>query len=137
MSTLVVDRQLSEESAELPQSPHRRVAAPVRAPRRGGQLRGPNARPLRAVPAPSLGLSSTARAQACLVTPTSSTPDWRLTERGVALVLVVALMLAVAALTVVGLTAVRVTSPRYEVSSIHPGSTAVAVGGIDRAGLGS
>jgi hypothetical protein len=40
-----------------------------------------------------------------------------LTERGVALVVVVGLMIATAALAVISLTALRVTSERYEVSA--------------------
>jgi len=37
----------------------------------------------------------------------------RLTERGIAVILVVALMIAVAAAMMIGLTALRVTSPDY------------------------
>jgi hypothetical protein len=38
---------------------------------------------------------------------------WRLTERGIALVLVTGLLIVTAALTVIGLTALRVTGERY------------------------
>lgn len=41
-------------------------------------------------------------------------PTWRLTDRGVAVVLVVGLMIMVAALTVVGLTAMSVTGDGYQ-----------------------
>ena len=44
----------------------------------------------------------------------SSAPTWQLTDRGVAVVLVVGLMIMVAALTVVGLTAVKVTGAGYQ-----------------------
>ena len=47
--------------------------------------------------------------------------SWRLTDRGVAVVLVVGLMIMVAALTVVGLTAVQVTGSDY-----RPGGSALA-----------
>ena len=39
--------------------------------------------------------------------------SWRLTERGIAVVLVARLLIVTAALTVVGLTALRVTGERY------------------------
>ena len=45
-----------------------------------------------------------------------SRPTWRLTDRGVAVVLVVGLMIMVAALTVVGLTAMSVTGEGHQVS---------------------
>lgn len=41
-------------------------------------------------------------------------PTWRLTERGVAVVLVTGLMIMAAALTVVGLTAAKVTGDGYQ-----------------------
>jgi hypothetical protein len=39
--------------------------------------------------------------------------DWRLTDRGVAVVMVIAAMILTAALVVIGLTVVRVTGPDY------------------------
>ena len=53
---------------------------------------------------------------------TASAPIWRLTDRGVAVLLVSGLMIMVAALTVVGLTAVTVTGEGYRatVSSSLP-----------------
>jgi hypothetical protein len=61
------------------------------------------------------------RPQACAVeapAPRIVTGDagWRLTERGIALVLVTGLLIVTAALTVVGLTALRVTGERYAAS---------------------
>jgi hypothetical protein len=41
---------------------------------------------------------------------------WRLTDRGVAVVLVAGLMIMVAALTVIGLTALKVTGEGYRVT---------------------
>ena len=39
--------------------------------------------------------------------------DWRLTDRGIAAVMVIAGMILTAALVVIGLTAIRVTGPDY------------------------
>ncbi|MGH3340639.1 MAG: hypothetical protein ACRDPL_17665 [Propionibacteriaceae bacterium] len=39
--------------------------------------------------------------------------DWRLTDRGIAVVMVIAVMILTTALVVIGLTAVRVTGPDY------------------------
>jgi hypothetical protein len=47
---------------------------------------------------------------------------WRLTDRGIALVLVTGLLIVTAALAVVGLTAVRVTGERYS----DPGHSVLA-----------
>ncbi|HEY5783300.1 MAG TPA: hypothetical protein VIT65_00830 [Microlunatus sp.] len=54
--------------------------------------------------------------------PTVCAPTWRLTDRGVAVLLVAGLMIMVAALTVVGLTAITVTGEGYRatVSSSLP-----------------
>jgi hypothetical protein len=41
--------------------------------------------------------------------------DWRLTDRGIAVVLVIAAMILTAAIAVIGITAVRVTSPGGDV----------------------
>ena len=48
-----------------------------------------------------------------LVQETTAPSEWRLTDRGIALVMVVAVMILTAALAVIGLTAVRVTSADY------------------------
>jgi ferric-dicitrate binding protein FerR (iron transport regulator) len=40
-------------------------------------------------------------------------PAWRLTDRGIAVVMVIAAMILTAALIVIGLTVVRVTEPDY------------------------
>jgi hypothetical protein len=40
-----------------------------------------------------------------------ATADWRLTDRGIAVVMVIAAMILTAAITVIGITAVRVTGP--------------------------
>jgi multisubunit Na+/H+ antiporter MnhC subunit len=55
--------------------------------------------------------------RACRVDRVSqSATSWRLTDRGIALVLVLTAMIVLAAVTVVGLTAWRVTSPGYQTS---------------------
>ena len=44
--------------------------------------------------------------------------SWRLTDRGIALVLVLTALIVLAAVTVIGLTAWRVTSPGYETTAV-------------------
>ena len=100
----------------------RRFAPAVRRPwGRDDRFRGPRLRP---TISPSFGVSATriddlavdlpVRPKACA---TVSAPRWRLTERGIAVVLVAGLMIVVAALTVVTATALRVTSDSYQVTS--------------------
>jgi hypothetical protein len=48
-----------------------------------------------------------------LVLETTAPSEWRFTDRGIAVVMVVAVMILTAALAVIGLTAVRVTSADY------------------------
>jgi hypothetical protein len=102
----------------------RRSAAPlVRPGHRGGRSTGPKLRPA-PTPAPSVARSgATATRRACRVragvpSPALVSPpreaSWRLTERGIAVVLVVVAMIAVAALAVVVPTALRVTGERYQ-----------------------
>ena len=95
-----------------------RPAAPSRAPgrpgRRAGRGTGPQARPAR----PLAGGTRVLRPQSCTVEApapraAAAGSSWRLTERGIALVLVTGLLIVTAALTVVGLTALRVTGERY------------------------
>ena len=76
------------------------------------QRGGPRARALSGVPGPSLRRSQVSAARGCLVEATAPLPV-RLTERGIAVIVVVALMIAVAAAMMIGLTAFRVTSPDY------------------------
>ena len=105
------------------------AATPTRTrPRRTGPGVGPAARPrqLRFAAPPA------ARAQGCRVVPPvavaaaapASAPSWRLTERGVAVVLAVAAALVVASVVVVGLTALRVTGDGYRAS--HASDAVVA-----------
>lgn len=96
----------------------------LRRPGRGsGRASGPSFRPSSVLP-PPIGRPPTTPARSCVVSMPetrelrASVPvsAWRLTERGVAVVLVTGLMIMVAALTVVGLTAVKVTGAGYQPS---------------------
>ena len=100
-----------------------RPLRPRRPARGSGRGAGPTLRPVEACPAPRLAQTPVAAVRSCVVpspeadvslAPASSAPAWRLTDRGVATVLVVGLMIMVAALTVVGLTAFRVTGGTYQ-----------------------
>lgn len=112
-------------AVEQPLTAQRTVAAPVRAPgrpgrrhgRRHGRGSGPQARPARPLTGAPARRPAVPRPQSCSVEAPGrvvpGTGAWRLTERGIALVLVTALLIVTAALTVVGLTALRVTGDRY------------------------
>ena len=105
------------------------TTAPVRPGRRTGRGTGPEARPARRLGTPPV-ISRGASPRGCSVTAPTLTTErtqsttsghWRLTDRGIALVLVTGLLIAAAALTVVGLTAIRVTGERYH----HGGGSAL------------
>lgn len=87
------------------------IRRPVRQP---GTARGPVARPVRPVPTPPLRFAQRPVARSCQVEMPVSAGSWRLTDRGIALVLVLAVMIVVAAATVIGLTAWQVTSTDYQ-----------------------
>jgi hypothetical protein len=95
----------------------RRVSPQVRRPVRTGGSRGPVARPVRALPAPSVRIDRPADARACRVEAVSARGEWRLTDRGIAVVLLLVLMIAVAAVAVIGLTAWQVTGTDYAIWS--------------------
>jgi hypothetical protein len=124
MTTAIVDQS----------SPSRLRPAPVGQPgRRPARKRGPLARPARPAPIPpwlpadSQPAGGSRRVvrpcpdpvRACRIdrAPRASTP-WRLTDRGIALVLALTVMIVVAAVTVIGLTAWRVTAPGYQASGV-------------------
>ena len=119
VSTLEAPQRVS--AGGQPSAAQRSGAAPSRAParpgRRTGRGTGPQARPARPAPRGPLEQPRRLRPQACAVeTPAPvvrAAGGWRLTERGIAVVLVAGLLIATAALTVVGLTALRVTGERY------------------------
>jgi hypothetical protein len=119
MTTIVSPEYASNAG---PADPVTRAAPAVR-PRRTRRGPGPgvrpSARPARAVPAPELRRGSRLATRSCTVTPEADRPQtaaagWRLTDRGVALLLVTAAMIVTAAVVVVGLTAIRVTGERYQ-----------------------
>jgi hypothetical protein len=110
---------------DLTQSPE---IGPIRtgrqdlAGRRSGRGLAPQSRPGRSVPAPSLTRHTRRPSvQACTAEPVPA--SWRLTDRGVAVILATGLLILLAALVVVGLTAVRVTGsdyvPRGAVELVH------------------
>ncbi len=90
------------------------VRRPARRPSTG---RGPVARPDGFVPAPTLRSVRRPAVQSCRVEAAAPAGSWRLTDRGIALVLVLAVMITVAAVTVIGLTAWRVTGTDYTMAS--------------------
>ena len=90
-------------------TPRRPLAGSSSGPGRGV---GPQSRPIRGAEMPTPAMLRPASARACVAEPTLAAPV-RLTERGLALIIVTGLLLLVAATTVIGLTAFRVTSPDY------------------------
>ena len=110
----VLDRPATEQVRRTTPAPARTT------PRRPGPGVGPTARPRRLrFTAPAVAPSSPG-ARACTAEPApaprSSGQTWRLTERGLAVVLVLAAALVAASIAVVGLTAVRVTGESYQPS---------------------
>lgn len=99
--------------------PTRRVR-PRRSGRGSGRAAAPNLRPAVFWAAPTTARRPIPAARSCtpvapaLEVAVGSATGWRLTDRGVAVVLVVGLMIMVAALTVVGLTAMSVTGDGYQ-----------------------
>ena len=97
----------------------RRVAPEVRQPAQPRSFRSPSARPVRTVPAPSIPIGGSAEVRSCRVEATGAPGEWRLTDRGIALVLVLAVMITVAAVAVIGLTAWQVTGADYATWSVE------------------
>ena len=90
------------------------IAAPPRARAGSSPGRGvrPQSRPIRGVEVPAASIPRSASARACVAEPAQAAPI-RLTERGLAVILLTGLLLMVTAAAVIGLTAFRVTSPDY------------------------
>ncbi len=115
MTQLVVDRPTAARSVVRP----RRRTRPAQG---SGREAGPRLRPAQPVSTQSLSRPVNSAARACVMptpapivaVPSARPAGWRLTDRGVAVVIVTGLMIMVAALTVVGLTALRVTSDGYQ-----------------------
>jgi hypothetical protein len=79
---------------------------------RSGRGVRPQSRPTRRVEAPPAAISRSRAPRACVAGTAAAAPV-RLTERGVAFILLTGLLLLATAATVIGLTAFRVTSPEY------------------------
>ena len=122
MTTAIVDHP-SPTRARPPS-----VGQPARRP---ATARGPLARPVRPAPVPARGVASDRPSGSRGVVPPSAKPracrldvvtrpaaPWRLTDRGIALVLVLITMIVLAAVTVIGLTAWRVTGPVYRATGV-------------------
>ncbi|GAA3610759.1 hypothetical protein GCM10022236_10560 [Microlunatus ginsengisoli] len=90
--------------------PRLRPASGVRAPRLRSAAASAQPRACRSTPAPPTRIRA---ASAAGVSSAATAAPWRLTDRGIALVLVAAAMLAVAALAVVIPTALQVTGEDY------------------------
>lgn len=118
MSALTVEPDLTFNwNGSRTATPPRPVPGRSRPTRPGhgtGRATGPQSRPGRAVPAPSLRRPAAVRPTACSVATPAPSAAWRLTDRGIALILVVMATIAFAAVMVVGLTAVQVTGPTYQ-----------------------
>ena len=122
MTQLVVDRPTDAAPAVRP---WRRI----RDAQGSGREAAPRLRPARPMPTQAgstrtLSHPGGSGARACVMPPApamvrqcSEQSSWRLTDRGVAVVIVTGLMIMVAALTVVGLTAMRVTSDGYQATA--------------------
>lgn len=98
-------------------TPTKRRLRPGRRDRSRGPGVGPRARPARPVDAPTLPARAALAARSCAASADAvgsdslarTTSRWRLTDRGIVMILVAGFMVVVAAVTVVGLTALRVT----------------------------
>jgi len=109
---LAIHRNASRTAVPLRPAPGRR--RPARPGQGTGRATAPLARPGRALPAPSLRRDSAARPRACAGVAVAAPVTWQLTDRAIGLILIVMAIVAFAALTVVGLTALQVTSPGYQ-----------------------
>jgi hypothetical protein len=119
---------LVRDHGEAVQPARRSRPARVRPVGRSGRSLGPRARPAGFVPAPTLTPTTGLKARACVVDVAAAAPApqpvaravTRLTERGIAVVLVAGAMIVVAAVTVIALTAMRVTGDNAQpLSSSH------------------
>jgi hypothetical protein len=106
-------------STMLDQPSRIRLRPPAVPPvRRRAPVRGPLARPKGLPPMPPSRLGDGA-VRGCRVDAVSqASGSWRLTDRGIALVLVLTALIVLAAVTVIGLTAWRVTSPGYSTTAV-------------------
>ena len=107
-----------EGAATVRPLPNRRLR-PQRPSRGSGRAASPTLRPAAFWPTVAASSRHKARARSCVVPQPQAAavsvaePTWQLTDRGIAVLLVAGLMIMVAALTVVGLTAITVTGEGY------------------------
>lgn len=95
-------------------NPVPKIRPEVRRPARGsGRASSPNARRHSGVAAPQLRRPTTVKMQSC----TTEAPEWQLTRRGSAVVMIVGILLAVAAMIAIGSTFMTVTSEDYRPAS--------------------
>lgn len=92
-----------------PSTPVIRPLRPTRPSRGSGRGRSPQARPRTAVAPPRLAPRPHAQVRGC----TGEAAALRLTDRGIAVIVVAGLMVMVASLVVIGATAMRVTGENY------------------------
>ena len=119
---------LTYATDDRPVRPALRVVEPVPSPgrtrtRRPGPGVGPAARPRRlrfVAPPPARSSSCRPPAPVVAAAPATRPTSWRLTERGLAVVLVVAAALVAASVAVVALTALRVTGESYDPGHVAP-----------------
>jgi hypothetical protein len=88
-----------------------------------GRGLSPRARPANPLRAPTLAATEGPKSRACIVP--AAPAQLRLTDRAIGLIIVAGLMIVIAAVTVVGLTAARVTGdgtyqPQTTSQSLHP-----------------
>lgn len=121
-------RALSVDGRTAP-APAPAPVRPLRPHRRSGRRTGPDARPARRPTGTVLARSRALPARSCQVASPAVAvrpAHWRLTDRGIALVLVVGLLICTAALAVVTLTALRVTGVRYHGAGESLGGSSVS-----------
>lgn len=108
MTALTVSSFAPSTRREQKQRPNRNRPA-----QGAGRAVAPNVRARSGVAAPQLRPVGHTRVASCTV----EAPQWRLTDRGLALIMIVGLALAVAAMVAITTTAITVTSPDYQPAS--------------------
>lgn len=102
-------------------APRRKDARPAPSGREGGRT-GPAGRPSRAVSPPTLTGTRSTVPKACEAAAApqarNQASQLRLTDRGIAVILVTGAMIVLAAATVIALTALRVTGDSYQPPSV-------------------
>ena len=127
MSTATLSAPMAQTASQQPallDQPVRPRPARVRPAGRSGRSLAPRSRPARPLAPPSLAPALQAGAHSCsgesagsvvVVLPaTRVRTGLRITDRGIALIIVTGAMIVLAAVTVVGLTALRVTGDSYQ-----------------------